>query len=362
MKHRRWFGFACATALLMGSIAVGCGSDPPSTTKTSTSSSSSSSSTTSSSSSGGGEGGMGGQGGGEACPTNEGLVLAVSELYFGEGNSGEWKAFGYDLDGKASTGNSKDLCMVNAGGDPQVSQPDGDNGNDNSFGKNLLPLVLQLYPSWVNDINLGIDKGNFTAIVKLMCAPESGDAKSFDTKLLSGTTLGKGPVFDGTDVWPIEPGLLNDPMDPESASVIFKGSSITGETYDAGKDVRFIISVPVKTAMSSTSIKLTLYSARIKMTFDPGRKAATAGMIGGVLDTEEFIAELKKVGSLMNLCGNPLFDNLLKQVRQASDIMVDGTQDPTKPCNGISMGLGFDMGAAQIGMVGPANPVGNACQ
>lgn len=351
----------CLGALVLGTTwAIGCGSDGEAITKTSTSSSSSSSS-------GGGEGGSSSSSSsssssGDACPTNEGPVLAVKQLYFGEGNSGEWKKVGYNLDGLVSTGNSKDVCQPNSGGDPQTAYPDGDNGIDNSFGKNLLPTVLTLYPAWVTDINNGIKNGRFTALTKLLCLPKEGDAPNFTTKLLGGTSLGTPPKFDGTDVWPIEPGLLSDPMDPLSSTILFQGSSITGDVYDAGKDVTFIISVPVKTMTDSTSIKLTLYHARITMNVAPDRSSATSGMIGGVLNTEEFVAELKKVGFLMGLCSNPLFDNLLKQVRQASDILADGTQDPTKPCDAISMGLGFDMGGAQIGDVGPANPVGMACQ
>jgi hypothetical protein len=291
-----------------------------------------------------------------------GPVLSVRQLYFGEGNSGEWKKVGYDLDGKASTGSSKDLCMLNSGGMASTSQPDGDNGIDNSFGKNLLPTILSLYPTWTTDINNGIQNGRFTALVKLLCLPDTGDVKQFTTELYAGTTLPMAPAFDGSDKWPVEPGLLSDPLDPLSSTVLFPNSSLTGVTFDAGKDGKFIISVPVRTMTDSTSMKLTLYAAHITMTMSADRKSATGGMIGGVLNTEEFVAEVKKVGFLLQLCGNPLFDNLVNQVRQASDIMDDGTQDPMQVCNGISMGLGFDMSAAQIGDVGPANVVGMSCK
>lgn len=295
------------------------------------------------------------------CPTNEGKVLAVKELFFGEGNSGEWKKFGYNLDGLESTGLSKDVCAPNSGGSASTAYPDGDMGIDNSFGKNLLPTVLQLSPTWTQDVNNGISNGRFTAIIKMLCIPDMGDAPNFTTKLLSGTSLGAPPKWDGTDVWPIEPGLLGDPKDPESATILFNGSSILSDVYDAGKNVTFIISVPIRTLTDQTSIKLTLYSAKIKMNIAPDRKSATSGMIGGVLNTEEFVSEVSKVGALLGLCGTPLFDNLIQQVRQSSDIMTDGTQDPAKTCDGISMGLGFDMGEMQIGDVGPANPQGAGC-
>jgi hypothetical protein len=353
-SDRLYLAFALVTA-----VAVGCGGGGETMSTSSsggqgggTSSSSTSSSTTTTTT---------GEGGGASCPTMEGTVFAVKKLYFGEGTSGEWKKVGFNLDGKVSTGVSKDLCQPNAGGAPQTAYPDGDQGIDNSFGKNLLPTILAAYPTWVSDIDKGIQAGNFTALLKVLCLPPTGDAPALITKLFGGTSLGMPPKFDGTDTWPVEPGLLSDPMNPESSTIVFPASSVLGATFDAGKNGTVILSVPVRTTTKSTSIKLTLYAARLTMTLAADRKSATAGMIGGVLDTEEFVAEIQKLGYLLGLCGNALFNNLVTQVRQASDIMTDGSQDPSKTCNGISMGLGFEMQQAQLGKVGVANPVGTGC-
>ncbi|MDI1479299.1 hypothetical protein [Polyangium sp. y55x31] len=358
-NHR--VSLALALVSTMAAAAVGCGGGENNVNTggaggTGGEGGSSSSMSSSSSSSG-----SGGAGGGAVCPTHEGTVFAVRELYFGEGNSGEWKSFGFNLDDKVSTGNSNDVCKPNAGGSPQNAYPDGTEGIDNSFGKNLLPTILSIYPEWVNDVNKGIQNGNFTALVKAECLPATGDAPVLLSKLFGGTTLGGSPKFDGTDKWPIEPGLLSDPMDPLSSTILFEQSSVTGSLFDSGRGVTVVLSVPVRTPSKSTSIKLTLYSAHMTMVLADDRKSATSGMIGGVLNTEEFVAEIKKVGDLMGLCGNSLFDGLVTQVRQASDILTDGTQDPEKTCDGISMGLGFDMYEAQIGEVGPANQVGAAC-
>lgn len=350
----------CLAFALVTTVAVGCGGDKD-TTGTggsggggSTSSSSTSSTTTTTTT-------TTGEGGGASCPTMEGTVFAVKKLYFGEGNSGEWKKVGFNIDGKVSTGASKDVCKPNADGFPQTAYPDGDQGIDNSFGKNLLPTILTSYPTWVSDIDKSIQNGNFTALLKVLCLPKTGDAPVLTTKLFGGTALGMPPKFDGTDKWPVEPGLLSDAMNPESSSILFPNSSVKGATFDAGKNGTFILSVPIKTTTKSTSIKLTLYSAQLTMKLAEDRKSGTEGMIGGVLDTEEFVAEIKKLGFLLGLCGSPLLEGLLNQVRQASDIMTDGSQDPNKTCNGISMGLGFEMYEAQLGSVGEANPVGMTC-
>jgi len=188
-----------------------------------------------------------------------------------------------------------------------------------------------------------------------------GDAPVMETKLFGGTALGVMPKWDGMDKWPVTPELLSNPMDPESSTISFKQSSILGTTWDSGKGVTFIVTVPVTTVNKATSIKLTLHSAQATMTLSADRKSATAGMLGGVLNTEEFVAEVKKVGYLLGYCGNPLFDGLITSIRQASDIMTDGTQDPNKTCDGISMGLGFEMAEALLGPVGMPMPMGMAC-
>lgn len=354
-SDRVYLALALATA-----AAVGCGGSGDTVGKgggghggTTSSSSSTTTSSSSSSSTGGG--------GGASCPTHEGTVLAVTKLSFGEGYSGQWKKIGLNVDGKSSTALSTDLCQPNAAGDTVTAYPDGEQGIDNSFGKNLLPTILGLYPSWVTDINNGIGNGLFTALVKIECLPATGDAPALTTKLFGGTTLGSKPKLDGTDKWPVEPELLADPKDPTSSTIIFDKSSVTGDVYDSGKNVTIILTVPLATATSSTSLKLTLYSGQMIMTLSPDRKSATNGMIGGVLNTEELVTEVKKVGALLGFCDNALLGNLVLQVRQASDIMSDGTQDPTKTCDGVTMGLGFEMKEAQLGDVGPSTPPGKTC-
>jgi hypothetical protein len=354
-SYRIGLAFVLATVVGIGcgggSESAGGGGHGGTTTTSSTTSTTSTttSSTTTSSSTGGAP----------ACPTHEGTVFAASKLYFGEGYNGQWKKMGFNVDGKVSTANSTDLCIPSANADPATPYPDGDQGIDNSFGKNLLPLILGLYPTWVTDINNGIGAGTFTALIKVECMPKTGDAPVLTSKLFGGTTLGSKPKWDGTDQWPVEPGLLADPKDPLSTTIVFEKSSITGDLWDSGTGVTFILAVPLATNTGKTTIKLTLYNAHMTMKLSPDRKTATEGMIGGVLNTEELVAEIKKVGNMLNACG--LVDTLVTQVRQASDIMSDGTEDPKQTCDGITMGLAFEMTEAQLGNVGTAIPPGATC-
>jgi hypothetical protein len=279
-------------------------------------------------------------------------ALAIKQLSWGEGNSGQWKSFGFDLDGKASTASSTDLCQPNSGASPSIPYPDGDQGIDNSFGKNILPMLLAIDSTWVGDIQTALDSGAFTTLLNACLTPQ-GDAQSLDAKLFDGTPLGAAPRWDGTDSWPVKPELLTDPSDPSSSRFIFSGGSITGSIYDAGSGT-FVMSLPMHVSGMTGELRLTIHSARVTMTLSPDRKSAVGGRLGGVLDTEELVAEVTKVGALVGLCGSATLNSLVTQVRQASDIMNDGTQNPMATCNGISIGVGFQMQQAQLGAVGPS--------
>ncbi len=345
--------------------AVSCGGDEdaPANAQTSstTASSSSSSSGTGGSGGTGGTGGDGGGGGAPTCPPTEGTTLALTKLYFGEGQSGEWKGVGLNIDGLVSDATSTDVCQPNSGGYPDTAYPDGDNGIDNSFGKNLLPTIIGLVPNWPAEVNTYLDIGYFNAMLKMYCLPPTGDAPQLTTKVFGGSFLGYAPKYDGTDMWPVAPEILADPQDPESSTLVFENSSVIGTTFDSGKGETFVLTIPMDYNGNHATIKLTLYAAQVIMTLSADRKSATGGVIGGVLNTEEFIDQVKKVGWMADFCGDPVFDGILTDVRRVSDIMTDGTQDPTKECDGISFGIQFEMKEVQLGDVGIPADVGMAC-
>ncbi|MFO0619240.1 MAG: hypothetical protein U0414_42015 [Polyangiaceae bacterium] len=312
-------------------------------------------SSTSSSGSGSGTGGAG------PCTATDGPVLAASLYGFGEGNSGEWKHVGFDLDGLASTGVSTDVCKPNAGAQPATPYPDGDQGIDNSFGKNVLPTVLSLYPTFVTDIDAGIQAGAFTNMMKLECLPPSGDATGILTKLFVGTSLGASPKFDGTDAWPVAPEALSNPANPSSTLLELPNATLSGDVFDTGAGGTVVLRFPFGSGANTTALNLTLHAAHVRAKLSADRKSATGGVIGGVLNTEEFVAEVKKAGALLQICGTNVFGNLLTQIRQSSDILTDGTQDPNKTCDGVSIGITFEAKPVELGPVGPPLGPQQAC-
>lgn len=322
----------------------------------------------SSSSGAGGTGGMGGtggdspggSGGGVPCLENEGTVFALTQLTFGEGQNGQWKEIGRNLDGLVSDENSTDVCQPSSGGTAAVAYPDGDDGIDNSFGKNMLPVILGLANMWPTAVNNSLDQGNFNAMLKVYCLPDSGDAQ-LTTKVFGGANLGMMPLYDGSDIWPVAPELLGDLGDPESSTLVFENSSVTDSLFDSGPNESFVLTIPMTYNGQTAALKLTLHSAQLTMILSEDRTSATGGVIGGVLNTEEIVDQVKKVAWMADLCDQAVYQEILTTIRQMSDIMTDGTQDPSQTCDGISFGVQFEMVEVQLGDVAAPAPVGTAC-
>lgn len=328
--------------------------------------------TSSTSSTGGGGGGTHAQppGPGAQKPGDgtSSVTVAVSKLYLGTTNpdgspnaQNGWKNYGFDLDGKISTATSTDLCKPRNNAATKNVYPDGNDGIDNSFGKNILPIITSLASDAQEKINESIAEGSFTIMLDMEKLGSGSDYNPLTTQLYAGSNLNATPKWDGTDAWPVVPELLNDPTDiTKGSKVSFPSSYVTGNTWVSGSKGTVVLSLSI----SGFSLELPISSAQIMVTLDPSHKKGTKGIIAGVLETDKLVSELKKVAGSFDstLCSGSTIDNITAQIEQASDIMKDGTQDPTKPCDGISIGLGFDADVVTLGGIGPvAEPKPNPC-
>ncbi len=289
-----------------------------------------------------------------------GAVMAISQLYLGDTKrdgtpdpTSGWKSYGYDLDGRVSTKASTGLCKPRAGGSPAAVYPDGDEGRDNSFGKNILPVILGLSSDISVQANEAIANGEFTIMLDMQNLGTASDCNTLVTKLYGGGNLGAVPKFDGTDMWPILPDLLNDPMDPASAKIVFPKSYVVKDTWVSGSKG----TVKLQLSIGGFTIALDINSAVITVDLDADRQGGTNGTIAGVLETESLITEISKVAAAFDesFCdpNSPTLQSILNQLRQASDIMKDGSQNPAVECDGISIGLGFNAEKVMLGMVAP---------
>jgi hypothetical protein len=314
---------------------------------------------------------------GEGAPAPDGTgstVVAIKKLYLGDTNRdgtankvNGWKQYGYDLDGKASTATSTDLCKPRNNTAPKSLYPDGNKGIDNSFGKNILTIITSLAADASTKVNESIGEGKFTIMLSMDKLGAGKDYSKLNTKLYGGSALGSVPKFDGTDKWPVIPELLATDGDITSAKVQFPQAYLVNNTWVSqpkDADGTFKGEVALSLSVSGFTLALTISSAVLTMDLSADHKSASNGIIAGVLPTDVLTKELRKVAGSFDaaLCKGNTVDSLIAQIEQASDIMADGSQDPSKECDGISIGLGFDGAVVQLGDIGPkATPGVNPC-
>jgi hypothetical protein len=361
-----------ALAALAGSAADGCahgGESLATGAGGAAGTSSSSHSVAGSTGTGTGTGGMGTGGSdslGGGCVRSSDVVLAFDQLYFGDtdwnGNSdpNAWALFGLNIDNLDTTGPSSATCQPNDGADANVVFPDGPNGLDNSFGKNVLPTFVQNIPGLSTEANTAIYNGDFTIIVRLIGLGPGASQSPIVAKVYGGDDLAVLPNFNGKDCWPVTPESLSSPTDIESATLTYPTSTLVTDTWDSVTFGDLDLTLKVL----SFEGHATIHHARIVMPLDAGHDATNMGIISGVLDTEEFVAVINQLMGNFDPseCGSALMTMIDAVIMQASDIMNDGTQNPAAVCNGISIGLGFKATKVEFGAIGaPLPTMTNPC-
>lgn len=307
-----------------------------------------------------------------AC-ADMGTTQAVNELFLGDtkrdgtpDTTNAWKDYGFNLDGLTSKKESTNLCKPRAGGSKATVYPDGNEGIDNSFGKVILPIILGLASDLSTTANESIKEGDFTILLDM--ASTGKDCSGAAGKLFAGAKLVDAmdmpliPKFDGSDEWPVSPELLSNPMDPTSSKIVFPQAYIAGNTWVSGTKG----TVSIQLSISGFTVALDIQNAYVTLDLASGNASGTNGTIAGVLDTEQLVSQISKVAAAFDtsFCdpNSPTLVSILDQLRQASDILKDGTQDPAKECDGISIGLGFNTAAVKLGPVAkPGDPPPDPC-
>jgi hypothetical protein len=337
-------------------------------------------------SSGGGGGGGGdpscGGTGQPPCSTGSTTTLttahnyAVHQLFLGE--NGSWQNYGYNLDGKVTTAASTDVCTLVMGAMTNV-QIDGPNGVDNSFGANIVPLLLGFDSQAQTTVNSSINQGKFTVMTNVTGFDDSAgnttSAQGLGGVILAGANVADAgaPTWNTGFNWAVDPDLLTCFPNctgvtniTQQAKVQFTGAYQAGGTFVSGAPTQIGLSL----TLGGTSIQLNIHSALV--TFQPSTPGhVTNGIIAGAIESTDFVNTISNVVGYLDtaLCTGDALATIENDIKQKSDIVVNGnsvSNGPGTTCNAISVGLGFTADEiAQPSTIAPvstggANPCGTA--
>jgi hypothetical protein len=260
-----------------------------------------------------------------------------------------WTVYGADIDGQQGY-DAATHCTPNSGANHFVVFIDGEDGIDNSFGHNILPGL----EAFADNINASITSGNIGYLFDIVDLGAMPTQTGLTTRFYAGAHLGQEPSFDGAFCWPIDGATVTDPNDPTSATVVFDSSVLLDHELFSGAPQKLELMLEYQ----GIEVPLTLHHARVWVPLTTDHQATAPGAVGrisGVLDAEEFVAVASRYvhAAMPQSCDD--FETMATVIRQASDILVDGTQDPNTVCNGISVGLGFTAKSVKLGPVGEAS-------
>jgi hypothetical protein len=296
------------------------------------------------------------------------VLHAVSTLFMGDKDLlgmeryDAWEYIGFNLDGSYSTAKDKKHCKPIFGARPQDIRQDGYGGIDNSFSKNL---VLGMFSALITDVSSTstelIQRGGRTLLLDMgpLGAKENYETTGGQIFEVRGALSLDGSALpeDWThSPWhPLKETLGKD----GSPRLVLEDSYLSDNTWAArGRGVLTL-------ALSADGIPLevTLHNPLLKVDVTE-RSHGKNGILGGILSPEELNASFRQIGGFLGnqFCGDsPALEGIQAAIFQAADILMDGTQDPEKPCEGISAGIGFLTRQTQMGPPKPSIPLADPC-
>lgn len=303
----------------------------------------------------------------------DGATLGVSALFLGDTDRNgavspsAWQTFGYDIDGVATVDVDGDGKITGADLEGRNCAPvqseanaknleDGPGGVDNSFGRNIVSFISSILEDPSTTATDAIAEGSFTIALEMDTLGAGANYDPIPTSLYAAVDRGE----DG--VWLKVPELLDGNGE---SKIKFPNAYVVDNTWVSGEPQTITLNLSI----AGVDLSLNINQAVIAVKLDGGRTAGSEGIIAGVLETEALVTEIGEVASVLagdsteGLCpGDTLFESVMQTIRNASDIMKNGTQNPGATCDGISIAIGFDAEIVELGGVAePSEPTPSTC-
>lgn len=344
------------TSLLALLVALGCGGGEGGSTSAGQGGAAGASSGTQ----GGGNSGSGGSLTCTGAPTS-GLVLAANTLSLGDETPEAWRQFGFNLDGLVGTGPSQNACQPQGGAASAEVHDDGDNGIDNSFGRNVLPLLSTVVEDASADVNEAILEGGSTLVVYLEGLGNAPTQNMIPARVYTGAQTPAAPLFQGGDCWPVDPVSLQTPGALELPTISYPQSLVVNQEWSGGAVAQGPLTL--RLMLGGHPLVLPLRQVRLLFELTPTRDGAVNGRLGGMLLLEEMEEAFRRfLGGIDGaLCDEAAVATFLQQLRETADLLATGVQDPDEVCDAISVGLGFTMAPVKLGSIAPPVAVDDPC-
>lgn len=296
------------------------------------------------------------------------LWLAIKRMYIGSltalgaPSDDAWQEWGFDIDGVCTSLEDSKTNVGTCRRHPDAKQDfivDGLRCRDNNFGHHVVSLLKISSEGFEQRLNDGILDGASTWIIRIDDVDDGAD-DAFAPGKLYRAEANKTVAFkwDGTDVRRI----LSDSVvggDLEKPVGNFARGYIRDHVWVSGEPEARQLVLPVS---SSLFVPLKLEAALFTLQLNADHRGGKRGVVAGAIPVGSVEQLLFPVASEGGICpGTTLYDSLLRRVVAMPDVVIGAPnlQDTSKQCDGISIGLGFDVENIQsVTEVVPPTPSG----
>jgi hypothetical protein len=291
---------------------------------------------------------------------------AITTLEIGEGpgddDSGEHRKIGFDLDNNCSNLGQRPTCTPFAWADPY--QTDGLDGIDNNGG--ALMRAQQSFFSILTFTSTGATlstRGGNQAplgIVRLRGYNNRRDDDAVEVDWYVAQKFGGVPKLDGTDEWPLWDETLE------------KNALVDAGTYPISRfrdpqayvaEYTVVAHLPVGTPLKLANTTFITEGLTVALKFGGDLKRVETGVLGGHVRAKELFRQMPQmVRAFLDGGGNLICTNdsqyplVKKYFCSFIDALHDGRNDPTAPCDAISLGMSFKLTAINPGPLRPDEP------
>ncbi|MFO0547435.1 MAG: hypothetical protein U0271_03550 [Polyangiaceae bacterium] len=260
----------------------------------------------------------------------------------------EWERFGFDLDEMITHNDFDEHCHPALGGSPGVVFPDGLGGVDNSFGKNLIPIIKLVFSEARDDfdgtVNASIGRVTSGLIMRTTAFSSSADATDIDATAVVAWRADAATGWDVDQDSVAEPDAADIEGSIARAHAAFNGGYLNGDVLvlPPGPDTWLDLQLDVKASVIPVRVHHPLLVVQLDATHTQGR-----GVLTGVLLDEEAQdgARFAAYKADRSFCEGASIEGVIFDVGQTADIMADEGQDPTQTCDAISFAVGIEIEA-----------------
>jgi hypothetical protein len=261
-----------------------------------------------------------------------------------------WKDYGFDLDGWSSAAGQGFHCKPAWGAKAADIRVDGNKGIDNSFGKHIvLGILATLIANPSNSTSLAVKKGGKTVLLDLGSIGTAANYSNAPARWLRVGGQGEAPSGDWSSFpWPPFQG----------STLLLSGAYLAQNIWVSGEVEEVVLTV----SFDGFSMRIPVKRPRVSIDLKD-RENGRGGQLGGIVSTTELVAEMKLLAKNVSssFCNEHFALGIIETIHQASDILLDGTQDPDKECDGISLGVGFESRATSLGSAVVEAPTPDPC-